>query len=337
MPRWRTGFVCLLLVSSLEAKPRIPLSDTAFDSGVLSAETLGRGGTVASNRDTAASGSENPAALAGADKRSALYTTVLVNTSSPLPSDRVRAANPLSGKVLQYLSIKAEKGVFYFEPMSRQERRGITTPSDFSDIEFSMNALGIAGGDTFKKTGGFGLSFAYLWGSMAETRYVGGFFNQNLSDTGNGVRMNLGFRYPMGPTMWGMVVQNAPGFVWWKDYRRTLLPIRFRVGNTWRVQPGVLLSVDGERRFYNEGGDPEDFIYIGNETHFLGRVAFRAGVFSDNIGRPRSRRWTGGITFKDPAGAELSYAIEFFTIGDEKVNRSFVSLNWPFVTADSNE
>jgi len=56
---WNTKLIPAL------AKDRTPLSDQAYDGGIISAESLGRGQTIASNQGTLASGSENPAALAG--------------------------------------------------------------------------------------------------------------------------------------------------------------------------------------------------------------------------------------------------------------------------------
>ncbi len=128
------------------------------------------------------------------------------------------------------------------------------------------------------------------------------------------------------------ILQNFPGFLWWKDFRRETLPVRIRVGNTWRVKPGLFMSVEEEKRYYHEGSHPQDFIYVGLESIASKRMILRGGVFSEgNITHPDRRHWTGGVSFLINSNINLSYAFESFDINDERIRRSIISVLIPFV------
>lgn len=324
-----------ILAMPAAAKPRAPVPDNAFDSGVFSADTLGRGGTTASNRGTAASGSENPAALEQPADGGSLYVTTLVDVRTEIPEQVADDADPLRGKVMQYLSIAADKGVIFYEPIARYHQTQIVDPAAGTsrDVELNMSAIGFAGANKMK-AGSFGLSIAYLWSNINVVDRTGSAITAAETDTSDGFRMNLGFRYPTGPAMWGMTIQNAPGFLWGSEFRRTQLPLKIRVGNTYRLSKGVLLSVDGERRFYREGGDSEDYLYVGNETFVGERLVLRAGAFGTSLSRSEERTVTFGASILARNSTAIAYAFESFEIDNEKVKRSFISVSMPFVTAD---
>jgi hypothetical protein len=312
----------LFLSSAAFARgPKIPVPFTAFDGGVISAETRGRGDTIASNRGTPASGSENPAAL-NTPFTSSLYTTADVGVTSKVPAATRRAYDPLHEKVFQYGAIGASKGVVYFEPISRLE--------DSATSQMFVDAIGFAGADNWRN-GSIGISFAYLRSSLYRPVTSSNLPGEGF-DSGNGLRLNIGVRYPTGPTMWGLVVQNAPGFLWWKHHDRTQLPLRVRVGNTWKLQKGLLSSLEWEERFYNEGSDSKDYLHYGLESQFSDEIFIRAGVFADDIQKPEDRHWTGGFTIKTEMGAEVSYTLERFELLGEKVSSSFLSVTFPFET-----
>ncbi len=317
----------LLLATAAQAKPKVPISATAFDGGVISAETLGRGDTVASNRGTPASGSENPAAL-NSPFASSLYTTSHVGATSEVPKLTRRAADPLGEKVFQYGAIGAEKGVMFFEPISRL--------TDSTTAEMFVDAIGFAGADTWRKNGSFGIAIAYLRSSLYRPLTASNLPGEG-SDSGNGVRLNIGMRYPVGPTMWGLVFQNAPGFLWWKHHERTQLPLKIRVGNTWKIRSGMLASSEYEQRYYNEGSDKEDFLHFGLENQLSDALFLRAGMFANDIQESEDRHWTLGFTIITGGGAEVSYALERFELLNEKVSKSFISVTFPFeVTGDES-
>jgi hypothetical protein len=291
---------------------------------------------VASNQGSMASGSENPAALAGPSNGS-LYTTNYVGESSRLSESLLRSNNPIQNRVLEYLSMGAEKGTLYFEPLGRREGQTIQDPAqpttDFTEYKFSANAIGFAGTAPLK-SGSIGLSFAYLYGSLASTVHQNGTPDKSTLDTASGVRLNMGLRYPTGPFMWGAVLQNAPGFLWWGHYRRDMLPLRVRVGNTWRLSPGVLFSAESETRYYEEGSHKEHFLYLGSETAPSKTLVFRAGVFSNSMGQPDTRHWTGGITLNFQNDVTLSYALESFLFENERVKKSILSIRVPMTAGD---
>lgn len=324
----------LATAGTAPARMRAPLPDTAFDAGIYSAESLGRGGTVASNRATPAAGSENPAALDAPAGTGALYATTLVGIRTDLPDGIAENSDPLHGKVLQYLSVNADKGVLYFEPVSRLHEMQIVDPATgrTRDVQADVNAIGFAGASKVKG-GSFGLSIAYLWSTINVTERTGAQITEVRRDTMDGVRMNLGFRYPTGPAMWGLLIQNGPGFLWGSEFRREQLPLRIRVGNTYRLSKGILFSIDGERRFYREGGEEEDYVYVGNESFLNERMVLRFGAFGTSLSDSSDRHLTAGLSFSAESGTMLTYAIESFRIGDETVKRSILSVQLPFVAA----
>ncbi len=130
--------------------------------------------------------------------------------------------------------------------------------------------------------------------------------------------------------MWGLTLQNFPGFLWWKDYQKDTLPMKIRAGETWKIQPNVFLSVDGERRFYHEGSHAENFLFAGIETFTSEQLVFRFGSFGTNLEDPDKRHVTAGATFTFSSQAKISYAYESFKINGENVKQSFVSILSPF-------
>jgi hypothetical protein len=323
----------VLLFSQIQfglSKERSPLPDTAYDGGIISAETLGRGGTIASNRGTPGSGSENPASLSSGFPNS-LYTTIFLNSKSSLNDQILKENEPLQQKQMQYLSLGADKGVLFFEPLGRRQLREILNPSspsnNFRDVEFEANAIGFAGANEWNG-GSLGISLAYVWSSLFLDEQVNS--TRVIShDTGNGVRMNIGLRYPTGPAMWGLVVQNAPGFVWGKDYRRDQLPLKIRVGNTYRLKEGVLFSIDAERRFYREGGEQKNYVYLGNESFLSKKFVVRVGAFGHDVSKSEERHLTAGFTYIESSNFALSYAFDTFEISNEKVKNSSLSIVFP--------
>lgn len=259
--------------------------------------------------------------------------TALVRSKSSLSDEVVDATDPLSGKVLQYLSMASAKGAVFYEPLGRIRRReptSTTSPlTDYRDIDFTANAIGFAAGDKWGK-GSIGLSLAYLWSSLAVTENQAGQASQTNSDTMEGVRMNVGARFPTGPAMWGIVIRNAPGFLWGKDYRRDMLPFSARAGSTWRALPGFLFSFDYEKKFYREGSNNQDVYYFGNESFLSKSVIIRAGVFGESLDVAKKRHLTAGLTIVAKTATRITYAYEEYRILDEKVKRSLVTLQLPF-------
>jgi hypothetical protein len=300
---------------------------------VLSAESLGRGRTTAANLASPAAGSENPAAL-NDGKQNVSYATAIVGMGDgSVPKEAVRQNDALRDKTLQYFSMQGEKGVIFYEPLSRfdQVQSIDNVPGGINNVDYQANALGVAGAETWGK-GSFGLSLAYLWSSLASTMHVAGQPDQSHLDTSDGVRLNFGFRQPTGPLMWGVVFQNMPGFLWGSSYKRQMLPPSVRVGNTWRAYPGILFSVDWERRFYNEGGHAQNLLYIGSEIFSGDSFVLRVGAFGTNLDQSDKRHFTAGIGYRPHPGLEISYAYERYEIDDLAVNRSVVSLKYPFDT-----
>ena len=295
----------------------------------MSAESLARGETLASNLATLAAGSENPAAL-DASVKSATYATGLVYRSST----NIDAQDPLGGRVLQYMAIGAEKGVVFFEPLGRVHTTQALNPADPTagtrDVDFGADAIGFAGANALGTAGSIGVSLSYLFSSIATADHPASGPATTHLDRGNGFRINIGLRYPQGPFMFGFLAENVPSFIWGSTYRREQLPVKTRAGVTYRILSGILVSMDAERRFYHEGGSPENWYYIGNESHISQIVTLRIGAYGQHPDQSQDQHLTAGITLTSRRGYALSYAYDKTNIDDESENRSMVSLTMPF-------
>ncbi|OVE76628.1 hypothetical protein BVX98_05390 [bacterium F11] len=289
---------------------------------------------MASNRGTPASSSENPASLVGVP--ASLFVTTFVGETTVISSSHTKSIDSLQNKVLQFISVAGENGVIFFEPLGRREVREyltpINSPSDSRDIAFSANALGFGGAQKFGKDGSFGLSIAYLRGTLSQSIHHTGVPDESKLDTGDGVRLNLGIRYPTGPAMWGLVLKNFPGFLWWKNHRRQLLPVTIQAGHTYRVRPGTLLSLEVQQLHYHEGSRTTEIIRSGFETQLAERISIRGGIFTDEINESKNHHYTGGITLESMSGVLASGGVERFKINDEKVIKTYISLTVPFDT-----
>jgi len=307
--------------------------ETAFDGGILSAETLGRGQNSASAQGTPASGAENPAAINSSNQSSA-YTTVFVGNSSNLSKTQVRNIDPLEDNIVQFLSLTSEQGSIFFEPLGRFNQRQplfSNGPSgDFRNVDFSANAIGLAGSTSLGKRGSIGLSLSYLYSSLGYGTYQSNTLTDFKSDTGDGVRLGFGARYPTGPFLWGLVLNNFPGFLWWQHHSQEILPVTIQIGETWRIYPGFLFSISGETRYYDEGSDRKDYLKIGQEIPLGKTLILRFGTFGTNLNNPEERHLTGGLTFQGSSGAEISYAFDAFQFENEKIKKSYLSLRLPF-------
>ncbi len=325
-------FLVLLAATPAAAKDRTPIRDNATDGGVPSAETLGRGNTFAADMGGPASGSENPANLIDSSQN-AMFGTARVATDSNLDDDVALGNDPLEGKVMQYFSLAGEKGVIFYEPISRINDTEILNPAspstDYRQVEYDANAFGIAGAEQFGQ-GSIGLSIAYLHSSINVIEKQTGVPDKNNYDTADGVRMNVGVRYPTGPAMWGLVVQNAPGMMWGKDYKKNILPFKARIGNRVRVAKDLYLSGDWERRYYHEGSNDESYYYLGAEAFTSTYAVLRGGYFGRDLNKSDRRTATAGITFIARSGARISYTMEMFEVNNEHVRSSLVSLQLPF-------
>ncbi|MFN0118675.1 MAG: hypothetical protein ACKVQC_10360 [Elusimicrobiota bacterium] len=320
-----------LFISYLQAADRTPLPYYVFDSEGVSADTISRGNTFVSNIGSFSSGSENPASLSSNLDNSAL-TTLLVKTKSSFSKEVEQSQDILHGNMMRYLSMGGEKGLIFFEPVSRlRSSETFTTgtfPFENRTTEFNLNAIGIAGGSAYK-IGDFGISLSYLFGniSVKEKRP-----SQNeifTTDTTNGVRMNFGFRVPYGPFMVGLSAQNAPAFLWWKGYKRDQLPTKLRAGTTLRLGHGILISIDQEQVLYKEGSLKKDYTYIGSESYVGSRGVVRFGVYGEKIDKPEKRHYTTGFTFKLPQKMNISYALDTFKLNGEKIKVSVISVLFP--------
>jgi len=320
-----------LLTSSVFAKPRSPLPDTAFDGGVISAETLAQGNSMAGNLASLTAGSENPASLI-TNLSGGVYTTLRAGQTSELTRGTINEHDPLQGKTLNYISIGADKGVLYYEPLGR-----LATTQDMlenganvgtRDIEFASDAIGFAGAQAFKK-GTIGISLAYLTSSLATTEHRTGQPDASNLDNGYGVRMNIGLLYPYLGSTWGMVIQNAPGFIWGSDYRREMLPFKIRVGNMWQYSSYLKTYLDAEWRFYHEGSNREEYVHAGVESALGKYVTLRAGTYGSSLDNSKTRHWTGGIAFNLDSGATMSYALDRYEESNTKVSLSYVSFSIP--------
>lgn len=311
---------------------KISLGFDAYDGGYLSAETLGRGGTGASGVSSLGAGSTMPAGLSG-NTESSVYTSVLTGLSSKSPKSTISALDPTDQKLLQNLAVGSDKGILFYEPLGRQSGDEISVLNTLTAnrrVDFAADAIGFAASDKWKD-GSVGISMAYLYSSYTEV-LTSTTAAQSDTDRGYGLRLNIALRRPTGPFMWGLQLQNVPGFLWWNHHRRDQLPVRVRIGNTWRIKPGMLFSVDTEKRYYKEGSIEKNYVYVGSESVLSDQMTFRIGVFSEDIGKPNKRHWTGGLTWKLSSNVDISYALDQYENLDEKVKQSILSIRIPLST-----
>ncbi len=179
--------------------------------------------------------------------------------------------------------------------------------------------------------GSIGVSLAYLWGSLATASHPFAQPDTSNLDTADGARLNIGLRYPMGPVSVGLLLQNFPGFLWWKDYRRDQLPVKARIGQSWRAANAVVLSAEAEEQFYEEGSQRSHTYFLGAEGFGGKSAVLRAGLYGENLNRSEGRHWTAGLSLISKLGAEATYGIDVFRADETTIRQSYVSLKMPLV------
>ena len=186
---------------------------------------------------------------------------------------------------------------------------------DYKDenVEIKVSKIFFTTASKQYKSNLLGINFGYIYGMIGETEE-----NQSNVDSLNGFSVDWGLFYNLSERMnIGVVFFNAPGFVYYSDYHKDVLPFSFQAGVSLRI-PYTLLSFDYQKHYYRKPfPENKDFTYhFGMEVN-VRNVSLRWGSFGNEIDFKDDDRSFGiGYIFKnwrmDFAYREVSSEKQYF-------------------------
>lgn len=144
------------------------------------------------------------------------------------------------------------------------------------------------------------MNINYLYGSLGIAEEVPS-SHANIS-TGNGWGLDWGIIYTYSPLVRvGILLENAPSYIYWSDYRSDPLPLNLRVGLGIKMAKLLTLASDFHERFYvrRDGGSNRLGIYhLGIEYDTARNISLRLGMFGENFVEERKVNYTFGLGYR---------------------------------------
>ncbi|MFH0948078.1 MAG: hypothetical protein V1833_03670 [Elusimicrobiota bacterium] len=268
-------FLTLLLAHSLSlclhAKQDISLPAFIFDGKPVDAKAIGMGEAFVAVSDNGSASYWNSAGLKQLEGK---YFTTCINTSQKTDAsdDKLFSSDSLQGKKLTFLGFADSKSAFSFRPIS-----------DYSSIfgnkkiEIRANKYIFSSASQYTNRTQLGMNVNYISAHLGVTDLTNN--TANISD-GNGVSVDFGLLWTASEfTKFGFSVENAPGYIWWTDYKRNIIKSHIRTGFSVKPANWLLASFDYE----NIASIKKEFYHWGLQQTIEKHVFLRQGVISEKF------------------------------------------------------
>lgn len=284
-------FICYIsVVSSFGAKKEnILLPAFIYDGRTIDAKAIGMGEAFVAVSDNVSAIYWNPAGL---KQIKGNYLTIDVNTNreTSAANDDLYKNDSLDGKRVIFLGFANSKNAFAYRPIS--DYSGIF---EGKNIEIKANKYTVSFASDYTSRVNIGINMNYISAQLGVIDEITP--SANIS-SGNGLAIDFGLLYSIFKIVkLGFSVENAPGYIWWDDYKRQVLKLHLRTGFSLNLSKWLLVSADYE----NMNSVKKEFYHCGLQQTIMQHLYFREGIISEGFfpaGGADKKDYTTGVGYE---------------------------------------
>ncbi|MFC1546476.1 hypothetical protein ACFL4O_02025 [bacterium] len=284
--------ITVLLLSTALYGQESPLTQYwyTYDGAMTGARAIGMGGAFTAITDSAESVYWNPAGLVFVQNTQLCFMFDMGKESNAKTS-KINEHKPIDRGSLLFTGIAGKEGSVSCRPLSRYTK--INEQGD--ETELVINQYTISSASQSDENTFFGMNLNYFKG------YLGSLINDskemNLSH-GAGWGIDWGFIFIKDPAFsLGVLLQNAPAYMYWRDYKNDKIPFVLRVGTGSRFNGAGILSLEYERRYY-KGTDDLQVYHMGIEQYMSNSMVLRMGAYGTTLTKQDKVTYTMGLGFR---------------------------------------
>lgn len=272
---------------SLNAKERLHLPAYIYDSIAVDAKAIAMGEAFSAVSDNVSAIYWNPGGITQVKTESITIFQKLSEKTAASDSD-LFANNPLEGKKLRFIGVVAGELALSFKPLTRYS--GMYRNKQ---IELTADKFSIVMSEKYTEEMTMGISLSYI---PSQINMVDASIPSANISGGNGFSLGAGFLYKAGNfSKIGFSVQNIPGYIWWKDYKRQQLKTHLRTGISSAPAKWLLFSADYE----NLRSAKKEYYHAGLQQTVAGNLFFRQGITSADLFREADKKsYSCGIGYE---------------------------------------
>ena len=280
---------CLNIVPSFGAKKDdLSLPSFIYDDRAVGAKAIGMGEAFVAVSDNASAIYWNPAGL---KQLEGSYLAIDLNTlqKTSASNDDLYKSDSLSGKKLIFLGFANSKNAFAFRPIS-----DYSGAFGSKNIEIRANKYTFSFISKYSSRMDIGINVNYISAQIGVVDEIKP--SANISD-GNGMAIDFGLLYNAAKfAKIGFCVEDAPGYVWWDDYKRQVLKLHLRTGFSLNLSKWFLVSADYENMYSMK----KEFYHCGLQQSIVQHLFFREGIISESFfaGDADKKNYTTGIGYE---------------------------------------
>jgi hypothetical protein len=332
MRRLSAVLLSAALAAPAAAKPRSGILSSVYDGKPSGARFIGLAESGASAMGGPESPVWNPAALHD------LSTTMVsadfdVARQSRIAENVLNASSPLRGRKLTYLGFAAPDAAFFYRPLTHFSERVVTNSLDpannFTDDNLAVSQFGFSAANEGDKGATIGINITYLNAHRAFARAQTGLPPTVELADGNGFTVDFGLRKKGDYGAVGAAVFNAPGILYWNNYKPDQLPTSVRAGGAFYPVPQFGLVAEYDKKFYRGGLLQPHALHLSAELTLFSVFQLRGGAYGENLSDPEKTNYVGGFSASSPKGYPVDFALRTYRFLDERVYNYFLSLILP--------
>jgi hypothetical protein len=278
-------------VNFVYSKENAPIKDYyySYDGEYIGARALGMGGAYVAVADTPDAVYYNPAGLYNV-KNKELGLMFDMGRKGKESDYDVKSNDAVRGSSLRYAVFCQEGGALSWRPLADYRN----TNSNGDNVELNINQYSISASSKSDEGGIAGINLNYMRG------YLGYLSNtdktMNLSK-GSGWGLDWGFLFDRNKFFTiGVMLKNAPAFIYWQDYKSYQLPFTLLTGFSSTFPTKTIFSFEYERRYYRNI-DSITAYHLGLEQAIISGIYLRIGTYGENLKDDDKVRYTSGFGF----------------------------------------
>lgn len=291
----------------LEAKETLPLPDFIYNGKPVDAKAISMGESFSAVSDNPSAAYWNPAGLKQLERNYFTFCSDINQETDASDTDLYKN-DSLEGKKLLFLGFASPKGAVAFKPLSNYS--GIFKNNE---IEIRSNKYIFSFASRYTANMLMGINLNYISaqvGVISEN-------SPNISD-GNGFGIDIGLLYTASQFLKiGFLAENAPGYLWWTDYRRHIIKSHIRTGIAVQFAEWFLFSFDYE----NDASTKKEFYHAGLQQSITKHLFLRQGIISEKFFKNTdANSYTAGVGY-ELKNWIVDFATKFYKLDSPEKNQ----------------